>query len=602
MARQVISGIPVSAGIAIGKAFFVNRSLRGRLPRQTVASALIGEEIERLERAFVEAETELMAIRDRIPDELQEHKHIINSHVMILKDPKILGSAKKYVNEHQLNAEWALEKAVADLEKAFSALHDTYIRERMQDVQAVVERVQSRLLGEQRDASAIEGRVIIMAHDLTPADTVVLDVNKIIAFVVAMGGKTSHTGIMARTMGIPAMVGVSELEAEVSDGDLVIIDGFKGKVIIAPDDEELATYHELQVRFDVYQRSVVKECLLPGETSDGYRVKVLANIELFEEVAVVIDNGGEGVGLYRTEYSYISRTELPNEEELVEEYTDMASILSPRRVVIRTLDLGADKFMAHFGKLEEGNPAMGLRAIRFCLTHPELFKIQLRAILRASVVGNISLMFPMISGMREVVAAKALLDEARTELRNAGIPYDPDMPIGIMIELPSAVMVAEFLAKEVDFFSIGTNDLIQYSLGIDRTNHHVSYLYQPLHPAVLRMIKQVVDAAHQEGIEVSLCGEVASDPYCVPILMGMQIDCLSMSPKAIPGIKRVIRQTSMEECKSLLRQVLECNTVSKINKLVKQTIFQRYPEELTFVTSLLDIDEGVPEHPLRPAS
>jgi len=305
----------------------------------------------------------------------------------------------------------------------------------------------------------------------------------------------------------------------------------------------------------------------------------------------VLDYGGEGIGLYRTEYSFMNRKEYPSEDALAEEYSDLAAMMAPKRVIFRTLDLGGDKLRASSVPIEEANPALGLRAIRFCLYHEDLFKRQLRAILRASVHGNASLMFPMISGLRELNQARAMLRLAQRELRAESVPFAADMPVGIMIELPSAVMIAEILAREVDFFSIGTNDLIQYSLGIDRSNKYVSYLYQPLHPAIVRSIKHVVDAAHQAGIEVSVCGEVASDPYCVPILLGMQIDCLSLTPQAIPGIKRVIRQTNMEECKQLLKHVLESSTVARINRQVKETIFKRFPQELSFFSSLLDMDE-----------
>jgi len=309
-------------------------------------------------------------------------------------------------------------------------------------------------------------------------------------------------------------------------------------------------------------------------------------------VAQVIDNGGDGIGLFRTEYTYLNRTELPSEDELFEHYRDLADILAPKRVILRSLDLGADKFMAHFGRLEEQNPAMGLRAVRFCLKHRDLFRVQLRAIARASVVGNISIMFPMISGLKELRQSMNLLRQCQAELTAQGLPHNPGMPVGMMVELPSAVMTAENMAREVDFFSIGTNDLIQYSLGIDRTNRHVSYLYQPLHPAVVRSIKHVVDAAHQAGIECNLCGEMASDPFCVPILMGMQIDAISLNPQNIPGIKHVIRQTTMDDCKKLLKQVLESPTVARTNQLVRETIFQKFPDQLSFFFSLLDSEEG----------
>ncbi|BDQ33852.1 phosphoenolpyruvate--protein phosphotransferase [Pseudodesulfovibrio portus] len=591
MADSIITGIPVATGIAIGKAFFVNRSHAANLPRQTVAARLVGDEITRLHEAFATVEGELKTIRKTLPEELKSHGSLIDTHLMMLRDPKLSGAAEEYIKTLGLNAAWALEKAVADQEQAFGAIRDPYIRERMQDVRVVADKVQTKLMGLEVDMTAISGRAIIMAHDLTPADTVELQADKIMGFATVRGGKTSHTGIMARSLAIPALVGVDGLEDKVRDGDLVVLDGLTGKIVVNPTESELEDYNERAALFEDYSRKIKRQCHLPAETFDGSRVEVQANIELVEEVAAVLDNGGEGVGLYRTEYAYLNRKELPSEDELADKYIDLASIMSPRKVVFRTLDLGSDKFIASFGELHEANPAMGLRAIRFCLKNPQLFKTQLRAILRASAYGNVSLMFPMISGVKEIRQAKAWLAQAKAELRREGVEYDPNMPVGTMIELPAAVMIAEYLAHEVDFFSIGTNDLIQYSLGVDRTNRHVSYLYQPLHPATLRAIKLVVDAAHQAGIEVSLCGEVASDPFCVPILLGMGIDSISMTPQAIPGIKRIIRQTNMHDCRKLLRDVLECRTVSRINNLVMDNIFKHFPEEVTFFSSLLENDE-----------
>lgn len=590
MAHKTITGIPVSAGVSIGKAFFLNRSRFRHLPRQTILDTAISGEVARLHLSFSEAEIELEAIRRKVPKELRENALIIDSHVMILKDPKLRALAEKNIRELCINAEWALEKAVSELREAFSALQDPYIRERMEDVRLVAERVQARLVGAVSDISSLRSRVVLMAHDLSPADTVDLELDKIMSFATATGAKTSHTGILARSLQIPAIVGVSGLEESVTDGDLVILDGFSGKILVDPDDEELEYYTDLKLQFEQYQKTTIRFCHLPGETRDGFQIKVLANIELFEEVAQVIDNGGEGVGLYRTEYSYMNRTELPTEEELYEEYRDLASILAPSRLTLRTLDLGADKLISHYGALDESNPALGLRAIRFCMRHPQMFKTQMRAILRAAVQGNVSLMFPMISGTQELRYAKDLLQVCKQELAIEGKEFNPDLPVGIMMEVPSAVMIAEFLAKEVDFFSIGTNDLIQYSLGIDRTNRHVSHLYQPLHPAIVRMIKYVVDAGHQAGIEVSVCGEMAADPFCVPILMGMQVDCISLGPQAIPGIKRIIRRANLQDCKQLLKDVLQSSTVTLTNRLVRETIFKTFPEELTFYTSLLDND------------
>ncbi len=591
MARKVLTGIPVSSGIAIGKAFFMNRRLYGSIPRQSIAAHLVPGEQARLCQALAQAADELETARAQVPAELREHSLIIDSHATIMRDPKLRDSACGFIERMRINAEWALLKAVKDLEDKFAAIEDEYIRQRIQDVRLVADRVQSKLMGLARELREIEGRIILMAHDLAPADTVGLEVDKIMAFTTAEGGKTSHTGILARSLQIPSLVGVQELEDEVRDGQLVIIDALKGRILVEPGEDEILEYSLLQNQFELYQKAIIRNCHLPAETIDGYRVQVLANIELFEEVAAVQDLGGEGVGLYRTEYSYMNRMALPDEEELTREYVGLASSLAPGKVVFRTLDLGADKVVSQLGAIDERNPALGLRSIRFCLQHKELFKAQIRAILRASVAGNVAMMYPMISGLRELREANKVLNIARHELRAEGVPFNEEMPVGIMVELPSAVMTAELLAKETDFFSIGTNDLIQYSLGIDRTNKNVSYLYQPLHPAILRSIKHVVDAAHQSGIEVSLCGEVAADPFCVPILMGMQIDSLSMNPQAIPGIKRIIRQTTMAECKDLLRRVLECRTVNKINKLVMDTIFQRFPEELTFFSSLIESED-----------
>ena len=591
MASRVLTGIPVSPGISIGKAFFLNRGSSQPMARQTISEEMVGAEKARLEEAFRKAGQELLAIRAKVPLELREHASIIDSHLMMINDPKLQQSAKEFIDNLRITADWALDKATHNLEEVFSRIEDEYIRERMQDVRQAVERVKNQLIGVPEQVRPIRTRINLLARDLTPADTIVLQVDKIMGFATEMGGKTSHVGILARSLQIPAVVGVEEMREQIQDNELIIIDGLHGRIIIDPDEEELSAFADLKYQFENYQTTTTRCCHLPGETVDGYRVNVLANIELFEEVSAVLDNGGEGVGLYRTEYSFLNRSTMPSEEELYEEYRDLASIISPAKVVIRTYDLGGDKFRFHEGQYNESNPALGLRAVRYCLKHPDFFRRQLRAILRASISGNVWLMFPMISGMHELSEVLRIYHEIRQDLDREHIPYNPSMPVGIMIEVPSAVLTADILARHVDFFSIGTNDLIQYSLGIDRTNRHVSYLYQPLHPAIMRSIKHVVDAGHQAGIEVSICGEVASDPFCVPILMGMEVDNLSLNPHAIPGIKRIIRQTSMEECKALLRQVLQSESVSASNHLVRDMIFRRFPEELMFYASMVDLDE-----------
>ncbi|WP_045211960.1 phosphoenolpyruvate--protein phosphotransferase [Desulfonatronovibrio magnus] len=587
MAHQIFKGIPVSSGIAIGKTYFLHRGTHTSTLRMDIEQSHAPQEVQRLQTAFTAALHDLEKIREKIPGELKEQTAIIDSHIMLLKDRKFQTAARNYVNERFINAEWALEKSVTDIEKAFSKIEDEYIRERIQDVRLVADRVKSQLYGTPTDIKSLTQRMILLASDLSPADTIELQLDKIMAFATVSGGKTPHAEIIARSLQIPAIVGIEGL-SDIQDGQFVILDGFNGRMIVDPSEEELEHYTQLKYQFQEYQSQVNRNCYLPAETFDGYKINVSANIELFEEVAAVIDNGGEGIGLYRTEYSFLNRDDLPDEEELYEEYRDLSSIIYPQKVVIRTLDLGADKIATQFGPVREANPALGMRAIRFCRKHPKLFKTQLRAILRASVLGNVSIMFPMISGLQELFEVKEIYFEVRQELKSQGVSFNPVMPMGIMIELPSAVLIADMLAREVDFFSIGTNDLIQYSLGIDRTNKHVSYLYQPLHPAILRSIKSVVDAGHEAGIEVSLCGEVAADPYCIPILMGMQIDSISLNPQAIPGIKRIIRQATMDECKELLKKVLESDDVKTSNKLVKEMIFTNFPEELMFYTSLIE--------------
>jgi phosphotransferase system enzyme I (PtsI) len=587
MASRTLFGIPVSAGIAIGRAYYLNKSHFSGTVRQTVSDADVPFEMERLIRAFDEALHDLERILTLVPEDLKEHSAIIESHLMMLRDHKFRKRALDHITLSKVNAEWSLERAVGDVQEIFVSIADEYLRQRMQDVRLVAERVLGKLVGGESGHQAIKYRAILLAHDLSPADTIELDVNKIMAFATAQGGKTSHAGILARSLQIPAMVGVEGLGDDLAEGGIIILDGFHGRIIIDPDEDELARYTDLQTQFETYQATIMRSCHLPAETFDGYRVQVLANIELFEEVVAVNDNGGEGIGLFRSEYSYLSRDGMPSEDELTEIYMDMASLIAPKKLVIRTLDVGADKLM-RIQTSTEANPALGLRAIRYCLKHREVFRTQLRAILKASMLGNVSIMFPMISGLQELVEVKKFYREVQQEMHAEGICFREDMPMGIMIEVPSAVITADFLAREVDFFSIGTNDLIQYSLGIDRTNKDVSYLYQPLHPAIVRSIKWVVDSAHRAGIEVCLCGELAADPFCIPVLMGMQVDSISLGPQAIPGIKRIVRQASMEECSALLKQVMASHSVALNNKLVREMIFRRFPEELMFYSSLVD--------------
>jgi phosphotransferase system enzyme I (PtsI) len=590
MARAVLHGIPVAAGVAVGRVHYLDRDAFSRAPYRAIEAADVVPEQDRLRQAFARASADLERLVAAVPEDLREHAAMVEAHLLLVRDRKLYKLAEDAIGAQKINAEWALERAVAAVEASFAVVEDEYLRSRMVDVRQAAERVLRVLVGD-GGASPMTQRAVLAARDLSPADLVEIDFAKVLALATALGGKTSHVGILARSLQIPAVVGVDGLDATLA-GEFVILDGFHGRILVGPDEDELARYTELAARFDEYQTVVLRSCHLPAETQDGYRVEALANIELFEEVVAVRDFGAEGIGLYRTEYAYMNRKSPPSEDELTEQYTDLASLMAPHKVVIRTLDVGADKLAPALGHAREANPALGVRAIRYCLRHIPLFRTQLRAILRASVIGNVHLLWPMISGIEELVEVKKLYREVQRELAAEGIPFREDMPLGIMVEVPSAVMTADVLAQEVDFFSIGTNDLIQYTLGIDRTNKDVASLYQPLHPAIVRSIKWVVDSGHRAGIEVCVCGELAADPFCVPVLLGMQVDSMSLNPRSIPSIKRLVRQTTMEECDALLKQVMASQSVARSNRLVREMIYRRFPEELLFSVSLLGEEMG----------
>ncbi len=418
-----------------------------------------------------------------------------------------------------------------------------------------------------------------MAHDLSPADTASLDIGKVSGFITNIGGRTSHTAIMARALEIPSVVGLEKATKEISNGDLIIIDGTLGKVIVNPTEDILSQYLEKEQRYDIAQKELFKLKDLPAETKDGYRISLLANIELTEELDSILRHGAEGIGLYRTEWLYLNRKDLPSEEEHFGIYKKVVERVLPYPVTIRTLDLGGDKFVSPMDLAQEMNPAMGLRAIRFCLKEVEIFKAQLRAILKASVFGKVRILFPMISGLDEILEAKRILAEAKEELEKKGVPFDAKIEIGIMIEIPSAVTIADILAKEVDFFSIGTNDLIQYSLAIDRINEHVSYLYEPLHPAVLRLIGNVVNYAHEQGIKVGMCGEMAGEPLYIPILLWLGIDELSMNALSILGVKRILRLITYQESKACVEEIWKLPTAREIEAFLKGEMRKRFPLE-----------------------
>ena len=580
-ARMILKGIGVSPGVAIGKAYRVDRDRVSLVYYYLPSPAQTEKEKKRFDAAVDKAEADLKEIKSKIAGEFPEHGFILDTHIHMLRDRMIYDETIRLIEEQGINAEWALRQAVENAQLIFAQIEDEYIRSRISDVDYVAERVLENLTGQnRRSVAGIKERVIIVAQDLSPADTLQLQVEKTLGFVTDMGGKTSHTAIITRSLDIPAVVGLENVYQAVRSGELMVVDGYAGKVIIDPDEELLNHYYERQYQLENYRKEVARCAELPAETEDGYTIKIQANIELLEEVVAVIDNGAEGVGLYRTEYLYLNLDDPPDEETLFWDYREVAEIIYPEMVTIRTLDLGADKVPTRMREWGETNPALGLRSIRLCLQEDELFRTQLRAILRVSgITKNVRIMFPMISGLGELHAAKDILNQVKQSLIQESIEIDQDLQVGIMIEVPSAVAVADLLANEVDFFSIGTNDLVQYALAIDRVNENVAHLYEPLHPAILRMVKQAADAGRFAGIPVSLCGELAAEPLYAPILLGFELDSLSMNPMAVPRVKKIIRNANLEESKVYLKEVLQLSTASKVNEYLCNLAWKRFRED-----------------------
>ena len=580
MSAQVFRGIGVSPGIAVGKALVIEVR-RPRAKRLVVDPARIPLEASRLSQALDVSRRQILEIQERIAKEVgTQYARIFDAHLLILEDRSLVEEAMTLIRDHRVNAEYAVQEVLEPVRQAFSRVEDGYLRERRSDVDDVGDRVLRNLLG-QRAGLPLEvmpGETIVFAHDLGPSDTVQLHKEEILGLATETGGRTSHSAIMARSLEIPAVVGVEEVCARVRNHETVILDGAEGVVILAPDRETLARYHARKQQLEYVGRTLHKLGGMPAETQDGYRVRITANIEFPEELPAVRSHGAEGIGLYRTEFVYLNRPDLPTEEEHVAVYRAVAAEIHPHPTIIRTLDFGGDKLASAVQLAEKENPSLGLRAIRLCLHRPDLFRTQLRAILRASAFGTLRIMYPMISGVAELRAATTILEDVKSELRRQGVAFDPEIQVGAMIEIPSAAVTADLLAREVDFFSVGTNDLIQYALAIDRINEQVAYLYEPLHPAVLRMLRNVVSAAHNEGIWVSMCGEMAGDPRYGLVLVGLGFDELSMTPASIPMMKRIVRSVTYGQAAELTQKLFGCATAQEVEEALLQEMRARFPE------------------------
>jgi len=581
-AREIIlEGIGGSPGICIGKAYLVDKEGVDIVERYYLSKKELTNEKKRFKTAVKKAKDELRAIIENMPEDFRDHADILETHVVLLKDKMLYSRAIETIERDQVNAEWALKMAVGRLKAMIQGMDDTYLKERAEDVLHVSDRIMRNLVSAGKvEIRHINKRVILVAIDLSPAEASQIQLERIMGFVTDRGGKASHTSIIARTLEIPAVLGVSHGTKLIQNDDIIIVDGIQGRVILSPTEETLVAYQERQLRFEEYRAVVTRDSALPAQTRDGIQVQVMGNIELPEEVVSVLDNGGEGIGLYRTEFDYVRRRQHPTEDELFEKYKDVVEVMGTRPVTIRTLDINGDKAIAYGSEPDEANPALGLRAIRYCLKRPEIFQTQLRAILRAAVFGNVRILFPMISGCKEMQEAKRYLDEATESLEKDGVPYNRDIDVGIMIEVPSAVILADLLAEESDFFSIGTNDLIQYSLAIDRGNQEVAQHFNPLHPAIIRMVKQVAEVARKREIPIFMCGEMAADPIHLPILLGIGMDELSMNPQSIPEVKRMIRLLEVGESKEFLEEIVKQSTIDDVSRLLEDTYGSTFSESL----------------------
>ncbi|AUD13905.1 phosphoenolpyruvate--protein phosphotransferase [Planococcus sp. MB-3u-03] len=557
-----------STGIAIAKAFRLEN------PELTVEQQKVGnpaEEIARFDAAVIQAAAELEVIQEKTAQQISDKEAaIFGAHLLVLSDPELIGPIKERISADSVNAEFALQETSDMFITMFEAMDNEYMKERAADIRDVRKRLLSHLLGVKiQDPSMIDEEVIVIAEDLTPSDTVQLNAQFVKGFITDIGGRTSHSAILARTLEIPAVVGAQNAMATIRNGQTVIIDGLEGKIIVEPDAATIQEFQQEKLAYDAQKAEWAKLKDEPTVSADGQHVELAANIGTPKDLAGVLEHGAEGIGLYRTEFLYMGRDAFPTEDEQFDAYSKVLKGMDGKPTVVRTLDIGGDKELTYLDLPTEMNPFLGLRAIRLCLEMPELFRTQLRALLRASVHGNLKIMFPMIATVEEFRQGKALLEEEKAKLLDAGIPVSDSIEVGIMVEIPSTAVMADVFAKEVDFFSIGTNDLIQYTMAADRMNERVSYLYQPFNPAILRLVKMVIDAAHKEGKWAGMCGEMAGDEIAIPILLGLGLDEFSMSASSVLKARAQISRLSKQEMASHTDQILALSSSQEVEAYVK---------------------------------
>ncbi|HBE9626807.1 phosphoenolpyruvate--protein phosphotransferase [Clostridioides difficile] len=563
-------GIGASPGVALGKALVVEHS---ELVIEKKSIDNVEAEIAKLENAVAVSKEELVKVKEKASEELgAEEAEIFEAHLLVLEDPELIGSAIDKIKTESVNAEYALNEIKEMFVSMFESMDNEYMKERAADIKDVTNRILRHILGiKVVDLSALSEEVVLIAHDLTPSDTATMNKKMVLGFLTDIGGRTSHTAIMSRTLEIAAIVGLNDITSKVKDGDFVVFNGDTGEVIVNPDEETINKYTELKAKYEDERKALQLLKGKPSVTLEGKHVELAGNIGTPNDIEGLIKNDAEGVGLYRTEFLYMDRDSFPTEEIQYEAYKAVLEGMDGKPIVIRTLDIGGDKELSYLSMEPEMNPFLGYRAIRLCLDRKDIFKTQLRALYRASVHGRLRIMFPMISSLEELLQAKEVVKEVLAELDSEGVAYAKDVEIGMMIEVPSAAVISDVLAKHVDFFSIGTNDLIQYTCAVDRMNQKISYLYNQFNPAVLRLIKTVIDNAHKEGKWAGMCGESAGDQKMIPILLGMGLDEFSMSPISILPARKLITSVKESDMKKLADDVLNMGTAEEIKSYIEKT-------------------------------
>ena len=573
-----LRGIGVSPGIAIGEVLLTERVIFTER-KETIPSHLVAEELKRLKKAIARTSNQLTRIKDQIRKKVgEEHAFIFEAHLFILKGESLQPNFEKIIKKEKCRAEWAISRVHDKYQKLFESIHDEYFRQRKSDVTDVLTKIYKNLETGAQKKGEEEREKILVGHDLLPSEAALrLSRGNVLAVATDMGGQTSHTAILARSLNVPAVVGLRDISQRVKNGDYIVVDGTDGEIIVNPPLATRKEFFSKKKRYDDYRKELRKTAKLKSSTLDDVRFFPLANIELPEEVKPAFSLGAEGIGLFRSEFIYLQSTSLPNEEDHCAIYSRIAQEAYPSPVYIRTVDLGGEKELPQLKIEKEPNPALGLRAIRFSLRDRDVFKIQLKAILRASSLKNVKILIPMITEIEEVGEIKLLLKEVKEELRTKRIQFDENIPLGVMIEVPAAAAITDLLVKEVDYLSIGTNDLIQYYLAVDRSNEFVSYLYKPLHPSILRLIKFIIETAQKEGKEIAVCGEMAADPVTAIVLLGFGLRHFSMNPIFIPRIKKALRSVEYKNVKKIVQKAMTLKTAQEIEECIIERILVKYP-------------------------